>query len=250
MNDKDKAKEYVISLLNLEKDNDYSILDIGCGQGDDLMQMSKLTGKKSKFCGIDRSEKAIEKAIEKTASEPGFSFQVYDVTKKLPFKEKRFDIVYSNNFLESIINKNSFLEEIYRVLADKGSVIVAHWDWDTIVIDGTDKELIRKIIHTFGDWKQKWMDDCDSWMGRRLWKVFQQSNLFEGEIFTYVLTNTEFAPENFGYDMINDSFEALVRREMIKQEEYDKMYQDVEELSEKGQYFYSINLYIYLGKKK
>jgi hypothetical protein len=44
-------------------------------------------------------------------------------------------------------------------------VVFAHFGWDTQVFDGEDKELVRKIVHCFGDWQQAWMNDSDAWMG-------------------------------------------------------------------------------------
>jgi len=88
------------------------------------------------------------------------------------------------------------------------------------------------------------MADCDSWMGRRLWRIFKRSGLFEGKIYPYVLTSTE-----FDHSSVRD-FEALVKRGMISREEYDRFLGDLQSLADKGEYFQAITTYIYVGKDK
>ena len=241
-----RVREYIYSLMDI--DNAKAILDIGCGDGYDLWQISHIANENIRLVGIDSSTKAIESAHLETQGDSRFSFLVGNVSSGLPFEKEEFDTVFSINLLECIIDKDALIKEVHRVLRANGQVVFAHFDWDSQVIDGEDKALVRRIIHTFGDWKQKWMTDCDSWMGRRLWRIFNRSGLFNGGIHTYVLTNTEFSPPYYSYERIKD-FEALVRQGMLQKEEYDSFYKDIVKLANKGEYFYSITMYIYVGRK-
>lgn len=240
-----RMREYIYSLIDIA--NTKAVLDIGCGDGYDLWRIGNIRNDNVRLIGVDSSTKAIEAARSKTQKDSRFSFLVGDVSSGLPFENQKFDIVISNNLLECIINKDALIKEVYRVLGDNGQVVFAHFDWDSQLIDGENKALVRKIVHAFGDWKQKWMTDCDAWMGRRLWRIFNRSGLFKGDIYTYVLTNTEFSPPYFGYYRIKD-FEALVRRGLIQKEEYDTFYEGIVKLANKGEYFYSITTYIYVGR--
>jgi hypothetical protein len=120
---------------------------------------------------------------------------------------------------------------------------------NTQLINGIDKQLVRKILHAFSDWKQPWMKDCDPWMGRRLWGAFSRSGLFDGAIRSYVLTNTDYAPEYYGFQRIQD-MEALVRHGMVPQQDYDRFIEEIRNLAKAGEYFYSITMYVYTGEKK
>lgn len=241
-----KMRNYVYSLIDFTEVQ--SILDIGCGDGYDLLQIAKLTQKNVRLVGIDKSTKKIDEARKITQNDSRFSFLVHDVSSKLPFKNEEFNIVFSKDLLECITDKDQLIKEVHRVLRPNSKVVFAHWDWDSQVIDGQDKKLVRKIIHMFGDWKQKWMTDCDSWMGRRLWGTFNRTGLFKGNIHTYVLTNTKFCAPYYGYERIKD-FETLIKHGMIKKEEYENFYKDIVNLSQKGKYFYAITMYIYVGRK-
>jgi len=89
--------------------------------------------------------------------------------------------------------------------------VFAHWDWDSQVTDGQNKKL-------------------------------------EGNIYTYVLANTKFCAPYYGYERIKD-FKALVKQGMIRKEEYENFYKDIVNLSQNGEYFYAITMYIYVGRK-
>jgi ubiquinone/menaquinone biosynthesis C-methylase UbiE len=239
-------REYIYSLMAIPTAR--AILDIGCGDGYDLRRIGERASADTRLVGLDRSRERVEAAAQEMGSDLRYSFAVADISHGLPCDSDAFDIVFSNNVLECIPDKDALLREVHRVLRPQGQVVFAHFDFDAQLIDGADKALVRKLIHAAGDWKQKWMDDCDGWMGRRLWRTFRRTGLFEGRIHTYVLTNTEFTPQHYGYDRIAD-FAALARHGLIAQDEYDAFHQEVMELARRGEYFYAITMFIYVGKK-
>jgi ubiquinone/menaquinone biosynthesis C-methylase UbiE len=173
---------------------------------------------------------------------------VADASVALPFRSEQFDVVFSHNVLESITGKEALLNEVHRILRRWGQVLFAHFDWDSQLVNGIDKNLVRKILQAYADWKQAWMTDHDAWMGRRLWGTFQRNGLFEGDVYSYVLTNTKFEPGYYGTERIKE-FQALVPAGFIDQQEYDAFYQGVEALARRGEYFYSITTYIYVGRR-
>ena len=242
-----KMRDFIYSLIEIKPQ--MSILDLGCGSGYDLGRISQLVDGKSTFYGIDMSKKAISTAKKDYNSDSRFKFVHGDTSKTIEFNNASFDLVFSNNMLECIIDKQALLKEVHRVLKPGGQVVFAHYDWDSQLFDGNNKALVRKIVQTFNDWKQGWMTDLDSWMGRRLWRVFQESGLFKnGKIETYVLTNTKFEEPFYGYMRAQD-FGVMVRRNMITEEEYFSFLEEIKKLAAHDQYFYSITMYIYVGYK-
>lgn len=234
-------RNYIYSLMDL--DGVTSFLDLGCGKGYDLRRIGEMLGPDARLVGVDSSQKGLDAAKVEAGEDPRFEIILADVSQGLPFGDGDFDLVYSRDLLECIPDKDALIGEVHRVLRPGGQVVFAHWDWDSQAIDGSDKDLVRKIVHTFGDWKQAWMTDCDSWVGRRLWRVFNRSGLFEGKVYPYVLTSTE-----FDHSSARD-FEALVKRDMISRKEYDRFLGDLRSLAEKGEYFHAVTSYIYVGRK-
>jgi ubiquinone/menaquinone biosynthesis C-methylase UbiE len=225
-----------------------AVLDAGCGDGADLWRISRHLGPEARLVGAEATKSALEKARAAAVGDARFSFLDADLSQPWPFESGSFDCVFSNNVLECITDKKAFLTETARVLRPGGQVICAHWDHDTHLFDGIDKAVVRRIVTAFSDWQQGWMADADGWMGRRLWKTFQASGLFTGRIEVLTLTETEFMPGAYGYEQVQ-AIGAMVKRGLITADDYVRFSEDVTAQSGRGEYFYSVTLYVYVGQK-
>ena len=192
---------------------------------------------------------ALEKARTAVGNDAQFSFLEANLSRPWPLGDAEFDGVFSNNVLECVTDKPAFLAETARVLRPNGQVVFAHWDHDTHLFDGVDKNLVRRLVSAYSDWQQGWMADADGWMGRRLWKTFQASGLFTGQIETLTLTETEFAPGSYGYQQVQ-AIGAMVKRSLIEADDYARFLEDVTAQAGRGEYFYSLTLFVYLGRKR
>ena len=83
------------------------ILDVGCGSGT-LAHFWKEQG--HDVTGLDISDKSLEITHSK-----GVYCVKGDVTKRLPFDDNTFDLVYSDGLLEHFVDPKPILEEIFRV---------------------------------------------------------------------------------------------------------------------------------------
>ena len=237
-------REYIYSLVDCSGAS--AILDLGCGDGYDLRRIAESAAREARLIGLDSSEKSIEAARTASCGDKRLTYEVADIEQGLPYNDGSFDIVFSKNLFECIVDKEAHLRELHRILRPGGKIICAHYDWDSQLIDCDDKDLVRRIVHSFGDWKQAWMTDCDAWMGRRLWRVFQQSALFIGAVYAKTLTETRFVPGAYGWAMIND-FRALTRRGLITEDEFARFFFDIEQRAARDQYLYSITMFTYVG---
>lgn len=238
--------EHVLSLLDASSAS--AVLDLGCGRGEHLRRLGRRAPEGVRLVGIDSSESSIEAARKTTAGDSRFTFLRHDLADAIPFENESFDRVLSVNVLEAIPEKGGLLRQVHRVLSPSGRIVVAHFDWDSQLYDGVDKALVRKVVHTFADWKQKWMADADAWMGRRLWRVFQESGLFTGRVDAYVHTSTRFEPGHYGWERSQD-FGSMVKRRMITAEDCDRFLRTLEQLASRNEYFYAITMFSYVGEK-
>ena len=118
------------------------ILDIGCGTKpyNDLFQE-----KSESYIGVD---------LQKSPD-----LDILCSAEKLPFKNNSVDLVFSSQVLEHVENPNLVINEMHRVLKDKGVVVLSthgiwnkhtdydYWRW-------TDRGLL-KIFSQFKDVKIK-----------------------------------------------------------------------------------------------
>lgn len=93
------------------------VLDAGCGDGE--IGRLLLSQRKVEVYGVDISRKGVELANKK-----GLHAKVGDISVKIPFKNNSFDLVLSSESIEHVLNPDTFLKEIYRVLKPGGIILI------------------------------------------------------------------------------------------------------------------------------
>jgi ubiquinone/menaquinone biosynthesis C-methylase UbiE len=126
------------------------VLDVGCGTGDYLRVMAPLVAPGAAV-GIDLSAALIALARRRAVPAPGrVLFQVGDA-RELPFAGAAFDRVVANQVLLHLADPWQAVAEMRRVLEPGGLLSAGEWDWDSMCLAVTDRELGRKFTHVLCD---------------------------------------------------------------------------------------------------
>jgi SAM-dependent methyltransferase len=237
--------EKAAGILDIASDSDHQVLDFGCGKGELLGALSGRIGTKSRLVGYDAMEKSIAIA---QARYPNAEFICERFAEELPFPDASFDVFVTIDTLECIKNKEALLAEIHRVLKPGGEILAMHWDWDTQTYNISTRELARKAVRAFSDWKQPWMDEADGQMGRKLWGLFEGSGKFHGSPDAFCLIETEYEAGQYGYDRAQD-LSGLVENGEFDEGEYKQFRRELSESRQRGEYFYSVTSFIYHGRR-
>lgn len=109
--------DFIISTVNtFAVDRHIKILDIGCGDGSLLQQMSRC----GDLYGVDIAEAQIEIAKQKGVDACYCSID----RDLLPYNDKLFDVIISSEVIEHVLVPDKLLVEAHRVLKDDGIFIV------------------------------------------------------------------------------------------------------------------------------
>lgn len=242
-----KHREWLLSFV--PRAEALSFVDLGCGRGADLLALAaQRVDPSSRFVGVDVSPEAAAAAQSAAGDDPRVETLVADLDPGLPFDDDAFDCVFSHNLLECLCDEAAFAAELARVLRPGGSVVVAHWDWDTQLFDASDRTLVRRLVQAFSDRQQAWMNHVDPWAGRRLWGLFNASRAFRGEVRSHTLVETSFVPGSYGYDRAND-FLDLVEEGAVSAAECERFLAEQRQLHSQGRYFYAITGFAYVGRR-
>jgi ubiquinone/menaquinone biosynthesis C-methylase UbiE len=115
------AQLAVISLLDLKEN--VNMLDIGCGSGWALDQVSKLVNDKGTFFGVDLSAKMIERALDNFKRRENFHFIIANA-EEIPFEGNYFDVIICTNSFHHYLHPDKALKEMYRLLKPGGKVYI------------------------------------------------------------------------------------------------------------------------------
>lgn len=109
-----------------------TVLDLGCGAGNDCFVARQLVGDTGKVIGLDMTQKMIDKAYE-NSYKLGFNnieFRFGDI-EKMPIADDSVDVVVSNCVMNLVPDKNKAFDETFRVLKQNG-----HFSISDVVIKG------------------------------------------------------------------------------------------------------------------
>ena len=131
-----KAQSNLISLLNLKENMRF--LDVGCGTGWALGEISRRLDDKGEFCGIDMSDRMIEKTAGNYGGRNNFRFITANA-ESIPIRNDLFDTVICTNSFHHYLNPLKALKEIRRLLKSGGTVYILDLSADYLIIKVLDK---------------------------------------------------------------------------------------------------------------
>lgn len=100
----------------IEKEKAGKMLDVGCSSG----IFSKMFIKKGwEVHGIDIAKNKVQ-----MANSLGLKAKIADLTKKLPYPDGVFDLVFAGEVIEHLVDTDFFLKEMNRVLKNGGKLIL------------------------------------------------------------------------------------------------------------------------------
>ena len=251
---KSTLNEAIYELINLP--DNATIVDLGCRNAGYLNGIiNEFPGKVTKAIGVDVTDMNFGVIPYSTPVE----LKIMNCAGKLNFPDNEFDLVLTKDLLECISDKETFVREINRILKPGGIVICVHADFDSVVYNGENQDLITKCIHSYAVTKQGWMDDLDGWMGRRVCGVFNNSGFFESSICVHSVVETEYKESMFGYEfsqnigwLVGETTDYVDGENtgVLTKQEYDEFINNLVDADKNGTYLYSKPYYIYKGIHK
>lgn len=128
--------------------NDTRALDIGCGLGFPLIELSMRLGETSRVYGIDPWRAGIERARQKLKTYELTNVKVVEgCAERIPFEDSYFDLIVSNNGINNVQDLEKTFEEIERI-SKPGAQFVFTFNTDQTFIEFYD--VYREILSDCG----------------------------------------------------------------------------------------------------
>ncbi|WP_404870022.1 methyltransferase domain-containing protein [Kitasatospora griseola] len=228
------------------------VVDLGCGAGPTLRAVSR-TAPQASLIGIDRSAASLHQARAGLAGHKGPTAAIVaDLRDPLPCSGESVDIVLSYNTIECLPNPQAMLAEVARVLRPGGRAVIAHVDFDSMVVAGAEADLDRRVCHAFVDDAQSWMDHADGRIGRKLGLLLARSPLDLVGVEPLLAWSTEFT--GHARDRVGQVRKALLSaarhgRGAVAPEEVEAWYTSVCDADRLGGFFFSELAFIAVAEK-
>jgi ubiquinone/menaquinone biosynthesis C-methylase UbiE len=219
------------------------VLDVGCGTGVVTRDLAQRVGHRGRVVGIDPSTRLIEEALRR-AEEEGLKDRIElrcADGAAIPFPDGSFGLVVASAVFGHVPNGMEVLKEMVRVAQPGGTVLAFDHDIDTIVIDASDRNLTRRIVHAYCD-----RYFTSGWSGRELYGMFRQAKLEEIAVLPLSFTSTQFEPH--WKRMVERLSTVAIKTGVVSEAEAAAWRADLEEKGREGRFFASRGYFCLRGR--
>lgn len=220
-----------------------TVLDVGCGTGDDLRELAALVGPEGLAIGVDSNREMIGEARRRAASANlELEFIVGDV-ERLDLAAGSFDACRADLLFQHVADPSRALSEMARV-ANPGAVVeVIDRDLGLVAVDAADRATTRTILNQACD------GITNGWIGRRLPALFRDCGLKDVRCRAAPIATGQFAIANSMLDL-----EVVARRaaqeRIVSRDAAETWLQDLRRRDRRRRFFACWVMFVVTGRKR
>lgn len=219
------------------------LLDVGCGTGDDVLALAELVGRQGKVIGVDEIPAMVDECRKRLLwTNLSAEFQLAEA-HTLPFADETFDGCRSDRAVQHMEEPLQVIKEMVRVAKKGGRVVISEPDWDTFVINSSNRDVTRRLVYFMSDKVIK-----HGWLGRQLSTLFKQAGLEEVSVAgdTMILTDLALAERVWG---LSRHAKLAQKSGVITAKEMDEWMAELETADRQGYFFSSTVGFMASGRK-
>lgn len=217
-----------------------SVLDVGCGSGDDARTLAETVGPAGKVVAIDVDPVMLAEAGRRSAA--GLvEFRLCNVYE-LDYPDAAFDAARAERTFLHLAEPERALAQMARVVRPGGRVVVLDRDIETRTIDAGDRAVTRRILHF---WCDRFLG---GWIGRCLPRLFREASLLEVTVEPFTVVDTDFASFEVQYNLTRIVRQAEAAG-AITADEVASWLADVKERAGRGSFFSSMTNFVVSGTR-
>jgi ubiquinone/menaquinone biosynthesis C-methylase UbiE len=159
------------------------LLEVGSGSGLLCRMIASQLQQGGRIVGLDISPEFLIEA-QKYAFQAGIvESLVFQAgrAEALPYATGSFDIAFAARLLLHACDSDAVVCELARVVRPEGRVVVMDWDFGTVSVDHSNRELTRRLLEWRNDYR-----GGNNWSGRQLWGRMVRAGLRNLKIHPWV----------------------------------------------------------------
>ena len=217
-------------------------LDVGPGPGLLAADMAEMVGASGVVSGIDQSEPMVAMSRERCKDQPWVDVQVGEATE-LPYRDGVFDAAVATQVYEYVEDVDLALRELCRVLRHGGRALILDTDWDSLIWNNSDPARMRRVLDAWNEHSQH-ASLPQTLTGRLKRAGFQI--VFRDII---PMFNPEYHAHSYSMGILDGIRAFAPGHNGVTEEEAIAWAADLRALGEAGEYFFSVNRYLFMVVK-
>ncbi len=226
----------------LDAQSGQSILDLGCGTGDDVRALGQIVGPEGRVVGVDNSQMMIDEAISRTKDlDLPIEFRLGEATQ-LDLDGDVFDGSRSDRVSQHLPDRTKALTELIRVTGSGGRIVISDPDWKTIAIDAPDADLTHRVILQIAAQVRHPRS------GREWPRLFPEARLDDIEIhpLTMIFTHLQLVDQLLS---LNQAVQQLQDANELAAEQAKAWMEALKDRDQQGIFFASMSGFLVAGRK-
>jgi len=235
------------------------LLDVGCGAGEDALELARRAGPEGRVVGVDGSaamasearRRALEAGVAGGGDDGGagsggsesapVDFLVGDA-RALPFDAGAFDGGRVDRVLQHLDGPARAVKELVRVVRPGGRVVACEPDWETLVVTADDRELTRRILNNAAD------RIPGGWIGRELAPLLRGAGVEEIRVETRALAVSDYRRADAVLRL--RTFAAHARKlGLVSGKEARRWLRELRERDGEGRFFSALTIFVVGGRR-
>ena len=221
------------------------ILDIGVGPGLLALDLAQLVGAAGKVVGVDVSPDMLAMARARLSECPQASCIEADATD-LSLPDGGFDAVVSTQVHEYVVDMPRAVAELRRVLRPGGRLLMLDTDWRSIVWHSSDNARMDRVLAV---WDGHLVDPH---LPARLGPLLTRGGFEVRRVEIFPMLTPRWQPSSYAAGIFQ-SIAAYARKhgpgQGLAAAEVEAWHADQLDLIERGEFFFSLNRYIFLATR-
>lgn len=221
------------------------ILDIGVGPGLLAHELARLVGEGGYVAGLDAAPAMLTMARTRLAALPQAECVEGDAAK-LPFDDGVFDAAVATQVYEYVAPMTRALSELRRVLRPGGRVLILDTDWRSIVWHSSDKTLMERVLTCWDGHL------ADPHLPATLGVQLSRAGFAVSRVEVLTMLASHWQPVSYAAGImrsIKAYAEANGARYGLAPGEVQAWYDDQLHLAERGEFFFSLNRYLFAATR-
>ena len=218
------------------------MLDVGSGPGFLVSAIAEAVGSSGFVCGVDISEPLLAVARSNCANQSWVEIRHGDATQ-LPFPDHAFDAVVSTQVLEYVRDVDAALAEFHRVVRPGGRAAILDTDWDSLVWHSPNRERMNRILAA---WEEH---AADPYLPRTMANRLRRAGFRVEAQQVIPLFNADYDSNTYSNRIIDLIVPLVADRGGITRDEAEAWAQEVRRFGDRGEYFFSLNRYLFLAQR-
>ena len=217
--------------------NNGTIIDLGCGMGQDVINMAGILDDGVKIVGIDHDPEMLDQVKLSNKKKPNIDF-ICSEANKIPFGDEAISGIRSERLVQHLVNPEKMFLEIYRVLKKDHPLLIVETDWLSLSFYNEYVPIEKKINNYLIEEKVN-----NGLASRNLISYLEKCNFrdIRLEVFPFVLKTLKEANDYFWIERI---LKEVWDKKHISENEYELFKNALHKADENNYFACSINIVI------